>query len=982
MSTENVLQSSPSSSCLAIASHSLSDRAPDTDVVLVDPALNVTGPDEPESCRKSALSVHRLARWSKRYKKRLFRDVDTDTFTTDDEHSLTEILEDDSLNDFDRLKLLPRPSLIVPDIEMGSRQDAGMTAEERKIHQRRMVATTLRIQNYNRHGLPMTISESTRQHHGLEQYSAFLVPPESERSFQPRRVPKQLLSHYYRGKVLSRRFTRRRTVSSRRYDSSKPDSHPANQINNASVSEPSDYILDFDYWCPTSTYEREERARVEARKELARQAAAEEAQQKAREALGIPSQPPTKKLKSFADGDIKELLKLSNSEIVSQILEHESQSESDESQSESENNSLNDNHLQHTSPESMSSPEEFYNDMDEEPLSNSTDEGLTSGFNMPVAADSAEVPEKPEEPCELFDELFHDLQVDPQSICAPVSGEVKSEPIKHENLSCEEGDSADEQNEQTTAAEPTDLTGFEREKWLAVMYCKSLTHSKTRGSRVRKKRATHSIKKFGDKRKSTAVQPRNGNATNNFSAAWSMMKKMGFRGRLGLNEDGITEPIPLSQRMTNSKEGVGISRRLVENVVRNTPSTDLPNNSVPNDGSNQPFEEGSVFQDQENLDVQVLDSEVEKNPIQGANIAHGVGMTTDEAKNIALDSEGEYETCYESTTVDNGRRAIILDFEVLILNARERRSKAFHVLSSTSKLAQVNYEEIWKSSGRDLSDLQIIESFLNKAGITPTEKMCEKMMRMLDFGFANTKPELNVSLVKALAEYANDRNVRFTFFHRGSHGRFKREMDQLCLPDFLSDVVCILPDADEWPYVSTFSEMSFVAGVCTAQSLFILSGSNSPNVLVAGAVAGQVLGSRTVVISEDAQPNFLDLLKQKGDGSCFMIHPDDLAKSGHTILSELLQLPHVTRVRKRVLAVREEDQQFHSGTVEYGMGAEGNENELSLIKFYHNGDFEWVPNVGITSLTRRDFRALKKASFPPLLAPEDVADFAVSTQEA
>lgn len=967
---------------VSVVSSSPSNRTSDTDIENLDrtpPAVSPSPRDKSLPRPRRVISRRRRTRWKKQYEKRLLSNTEDGVGTTDEERSPEDILRFKTVSDRERLKLLPRPSLVVPDIHLGHRQDAGMTDQLREAHERKMKATVLRLHNYDRNGSLMMISETTRQHHGLELYSPFLHPPPCDRHVHPRRVPKMLLSRYYRGKILTRRFTRNiKTSLSQTYDASKLDDHPFNQASDSPLSQPSDYILDFDYWCPTSEYEKQEHKRVEARAELARQTAHDTAQRRARRALGVPSHRPSKKRKSFATGDVEVVSKLSNSEIVNQLLNEESQS--DDSEPCENNNPVSEPLSPGSVPDASSSDK--YSDEDI-PMDLLNEQQQIEPSTPPLdEIDEALQPPEPKNP--LFDEFFHQLQTNPLSILGESKEEVKDEPVKHENSSVDDNGSqndptevpTNEKADPVTTMEPANnLNGFEKELWYATNFCKSLTRQKNYVPPTKRKRGSTQSKK---RKRAESTIPGALNDENDVpvhkSPAWSMMEKMGFKGRLGLKEDGIAEPIPMSQRIANSKEGVGISRRISTDFAEKGPQRDV---QTQDELSNEMVENGQKrVSDEESQGIE--------DPVASGDISGDVcdsdkdeGSKKQPIQDLDLDSNDDNETEPEDDLSDNGRRGIVIDFEALIANAHKRRREAYAALNASKPVfADIDLEKIERDTRHDLCDAELIQNALKKAGAECSEEAVHQMLESLDDAYRRTdKPILNMPLLKAIVECASKQSVRLGVFHRGSLRRLQFELDAVDLLNYVPDISSVAVDkCGTWPYIENVKELLCRVGIRSVQCLVLVDEVDSAHMLAGGIVAGQVLGARTLVIGEQIKRGFLETSSKKAGES-----PDNNAPSGGLLdiksdLNTLLERPRKQRKRRRVLAMREEDQQFHCGVLEFGAGSDGVEEDLSLIRFYKNGDLEWVSSSAIAPLARKDYSALQKAGFPALLTPEDVDD--------
>lgn len=456
-----------------------------------------------------------------------------------------------------------------------------------------------------------------------------------------------------------------------------------------------------------------------------------------------------------------------------------------------------------------------------------------------------------------------------------------------------------------------------------------------------------------------------------------MMMKMGFKGRLGLHEDGIAEPVPMSQRLKGSnKEGVGVARRLPK------PAKGKPTNGTITAAKAM----SSVAAQRDPADELRLRSE-EKRRKRLAKKSEPKEKDREDDPNADLNYEFETDDGDGDNAFDNGRRGVVVDFNLLITNARSRQSEVLRQLKlSFFDADNVHIDQIMKQYAYDFCDMPLIEALLEQMGATEYDDARQMLYDWVDQTFESCeKPELNSVMINALRQWSRRSRVYIGILHRGSRRRALRETNALGIDDLISNMSFGSINSEEtWPYVKSTRLLLCRMGVRPPQTLVITQRLSRDDKLSAGGIAGYILGARTLSVSLVAPMKIEPEISCMDPVSNVTVTDklDDGKKINDVALGELFEnsdgiIKHLRRTglhkRKksaRVLALRSGDQQYHCGVIEYGLLDD--ENGKSLVRFYSHGDREWISNSVIDGANRRAYRILRRSKFPSLLAPEDV----------
>lgn len=497
----------------------------------------------------------------------------------------------------ERLKHMRRPSTIVPDIRLGARLEAGMTTDKQEAFKRLVLATSFRMQSLDRNGNAQPMPKGQRSFYGLGHYSPRLVPPPTERSICPTRVPKRLLSTYYRGKGLERRFSKNdetpRHPKIKKFRSQCKHCETDNDIEQL-VSNPSDYIADFEYWCPTSEFEEAERQRVLRRaKESAE--AIEVAKRVAKEAAETQNGPD---INTFGESSIRVPIveeydptsgevSFSKQQFLQHVLNTIETKSDDEANSKSDMDN-SDVEIKKEEATELCVPE------DETKLCSSAPQVPEVQAYVPAPEHlekrqrterideeiEEEEGEEEEQSHPLFESLLASVMENPESVLKipdmrqpePMtvdSGAIGLGPLREERVSKlpEKKASFPKVEKQENVV----MTKYEVEQSLAMSFCERRSAgSQTTGSHVKvhKKEGVISTERKRKRKRDISPTPSGEGCKETESAkekqrllpestGWKIMQRLGFRSRLGLMEDGLEGPLETHAKLRSQRSGVG-----------------------------------------------------------------------------------------------------------------------------------------------------------------------------------------------------------------------------------------------------------------------------------------------------------------------------------------------------------------------------------------------------------------------------------------
>lgn len=853
-----------------------------------------------------------------------------------------------------RLKCLPRPSEVIFAIDEGSSPEAGLSPEQREAHKRRITATALRMQYLDNRGNPRPVPMWSRTNRGLKPYSAHLLPPIEDQNIVPVRAPRELLSRYYRGTLLKVYKMGDTRPSSK--NTPKDESH---------VSDPMDSMVDFMYWASTSddniltaTEEHDSAVHAETPKQSKHKSpAVEDAKQTQSKpkhtsempALGTAAEIDARRLEA------KQMLanvrcQFRKSDFIEDIMKS-AQTDDDSLTSDSDTSSVG----PFPPLDSMETPPEM---------------NLSDDESLPAPPETQKN--------DLMTLLHGDLN--------EVLGFKTLEQTKEDT----DGKSGKKEDILETAVTERNGKGskpsfdggdrvgeplclFDRAREAALMFCQA--HKK----RPRAQAFIEATRiNCGRKRRKTA------NAMNTSkgrlsATAVKIMKKMGFRERLGAREDG--RAVPLEATRTQGRSGLGampmqvVSRdnhllsesEMIHDLkaVRHAWDPRRASRAVAIDPgpvrkelqafqqNRSDFESSSVLGNsaRNGAGAEVTDADMKD---AKSAIANGITSSKAMRTKTELDPLDEIETDNEDNFVDNMRRALVVDMDSLVKQGRKRRMAAFEDMWNRSECLQglrSGLHDVFANVEHDFTDVEGIKMVMQKNNISITNEKVSALLKTLDECYERLGP---VERSNSLCITQILKILPCGVLHRGSENRLERELKELGIHG--DELVCsVYKGYDTWPYLDTWKDMFCRLGVSPRQGGIIVSQDSKT---LSGEVAANALGA--YALKCNASP----VQRNK---------PSDNTVSENTPgvparMIEDLQKPKLrgAKRRRRVLFFSRQTSMWHAGAVEF-------ENENAVFVRYCGSDqADWVEKDAVLGLCRADYRKLKNINFEGLLEPEDI----------
>ncbi|KAI0560060.1 G-patch domain containing protein [Gracilaria domingensis] len=862
----------------------------------------------------------RTVRWNKRREKSLRRNPIPATLSEEESDSQPVIPTlDRTKENLAALKCLPRPSEVVHEVEAGSAPEAGLPQHLKQAHYRRVKATTLQMQYLSSHGKPQPVPTWSRINRGLVAYSPYLQPPAGDRELKLLRTPKQLLSRYYRGTLLKvyRTGDHRPTQSSKR-----------KQARNASSSQ-KDSMVDFLYWATTSdddivtasdppnllpdsstTPQDEERAHSQPSKTrvfdeennlpmpLPATAAEIEARRSEAEAM----------LSKVGD-------RFQKSAYIQQVV-NMAQSDDDSLPSETDTSSVA------PSPppsESENNAEQNPKPQEKEDLEKIRDKELLRLLQG-----------------DLDDEIG-DNAVKENGVCNPSNDEMRKD-----------GENSTQAVQVAPEPEKTPCP-FEKEREMAMKFCQAINKrpraqaflDATTLQRNGKRPKTRTLTK------SQAPEP----------YAMKVMKKMGFKGRLGAREDGCSAPLEATVKASRSglgakpKQALSYARHLLSEYEQKQSRSRGRSQEIlkPVNIDPGPIEEEGVHDMTANT-VDGQSAVMSTSPHGEFSSSRDIprvregGSPHAELSNDTKDPDDEWETDAEDKLVDNLRRAVIVEMDAVVKGGCERKKNAFKGMISMSEEfcdKKVDLDDLYERVGHDLTDEDIVKNLLNHFHISTSKEKLDTLMERLDASYESLGP---CELLENFRQCRIEENVSCGLLHRGTQRRMDREVKELGLQES-GFLFCTFKSREAWPYIQTWKDVFCRLGVSPRQGS-ILPLQNAK--IISANVAAAVLGARVETSALTTS--------QGGDFS-----PEELKCVVQQLQSiELAPL----RRRRRVLFLSEADNMWHGGSVQFEQG------NRALVCSYGSGCLVWIDNNSIIGLSRANFKKLKCIEFGGLLEPD------------
>eukprot|EP00178_Gracilaria_changii_P023310 TRINITY_DN70640_c0_g1_i1.p1 TRINITY_DN70640_c0_g1~~TRINITY_DN70640_c0_g1_i1.p1 ORF type:complete len:901 (-),score=130.81 TRINITY_DN70640_c0_g1_i1:179-2881(-) len=810
-------------------------------------------------------------------------------------------------------KSLPRPSELVYEVEAGSAPEAGLPKHLKQAYYRRVKATALQMQCLNPNGKPQPVPTWSRINRGLIAYSPYLQPPTQDRELKLMRTPKQLLSSYYRGTLL-RVY---RTGDSRPTKSSKRQVHETA----SSSSHPVESMVDFMYWATTSDDDTVTAANAESVQNAALQANREKRSRRNSRRTQVP--------------EVNEPVPLPATAAEIEARRSEAQAMLSKIRAQFQKRT----YVQQVVNMAQ---------RDDDSLPSETDTSSVAPSPPPPKPANGERESSPEnikeDPEKTRDrELLRLLQGDLDE-----GFDVPNSSVKENRIPDSSHDKT--QKELDEGANPTKVVfdidetscPFEREKEIAMKFCQAMN------KRPRAQAFLDAIEVLPKEENRRTQSTTRSKAPEPY--AMKVMKKMGFKGRLGAREDGCS--VPLQARITASRSGIGAQPKEVVSYPRHLL---LEYEQNQGDSHEHPKRGAKLVDVDPGPVVQVKAHDAKtvtpdqysaapSKPLAGKG-SEGPNSKLKNGKN-AEDPEDERETESEGELVDNCRRAVIIEMGAIVKDSHERRKKAFTDLISRSEDLpdkKFDLDDLYARVGHDLTDEDIIKNLYHHFHVPHSKDKLSMLMSVLDACYARLGP---CELVDHFWRCKIEENVSCGILHPGSQQRMEREVEELGLQES-EFLFCTFQSGEEWPYVRTWKDLFCQLGVSPQQGGIVPLQSSG---ILSAKIAAAVLGARVEVTLFAAERN--------GNDSC------DEFRS----MVDNLQRMNLTRPprRRRVLFLSETDNMWYAGSLLFEQG------NKALVRCYSSGELVWLCNDAITGLNRANFRKLQAIEFGGLLEPEDV----------
>ena len=964
-------QQTPSSSPLIIQVDS-----PDSTPDLIE--LSSTTPDHLYAASASDTAPtrgfcpkRRPSRQHRRFRRRVFNATRQERLeslpaTTSDEEALPTFLKEGSVNPA-FFRALPRPSDIVPAIEDGSASDAGYNTAEREAHNRRKAATVVGIDALNKDGTLSAITNWKKSMYNLQAYSDFLDPPPTDMQLPKVRVPPQLMTSYYRGVFLKRKQIWQKRKRRKFSDHSSIASGERLEFRDPQSTSASDWSDD----------DNEENSPSPSTQN--QDAASEEDMPPGimRDPHGANSwqmSTPFSKVKFLEY--INRCIAESDGPTPAEML-----------------------HIS-THPFAAPQPRRQFS------VPHLKQKTRPTNTNIPA----------PRPEVSHFKNFLSRMQESSSFLFQPVNPADYQPPVTQ---------AEDEPKEEN-------LPPFEKEKKLAMEFCgekpdylaKKFRKIVEKGSNsVPSVKLEHQLspqkndrinplplkmmKKMGFKdrlgakedgkiepvlavpqgfRTGLGVKPsvelqsgaarllpaggaqrssRDALAQTNKDAmkkgrvnlvSLKMMKKMGFKGRLGANEDGRSEPIFATQQ--GFRQGIGAA----PTVTLNSGGVSLFSAEYPEEYSKKFRGDAAgtnVKTEPNTAKPATLSREKKRRQVFKPKYVVKRRLITRKPVEKYVDSIALADNRNSDTEMqnaghrkgDSGRKAILVDFDSLLVGGRGRRLDAFRVLRKAFSVKEnPKFDTI--ILGDDLSDADAIDLLL---GDKSDHQKRDLAFSVLELEFKKRPPVLDKNLLETLRQ----QKAHFGILHRGSEKRMRYEIELLEVNESFLQGPARVTNDDEWPYLKTWNNLRTEVGTPAAQTLLVgktlqenIPSKHQPGQL---RLVGSYFNSMVGLMSETNSM----MIYAPGE------HEARIWKVGQGSIADV-SLPPAMPCRK--IAFYPDDALWFAADSFFHdvLG------KRFWIEFRGLGKRDWVEERNIESLSKQNYALFKKKRFPGILDVDDV----------
>lgn len=604
-----------------------------------------------------------------------------------------------------------------------------------------------------------------------------------------------------------------------------------------------------------------------------------------------------------------------------------------------------------------------------------TDSDISSSSHSSAKRSPSPTPiiERPPSPVkeDAFQLLLNMVGDDPDCLFRP-QPPMKSEQNSEDVPSVVPGSSSKVEPElvDLVGKEDEKLSPFEKEMSLGMKYCQSSLKGRRSYSHLdflqhmQSKRTRLGVNGIEECKtpETSSQRPRNTKVDH-------MMKRMGFTGRLGAKEDGRREVLQASKIQGRSGLGSRLNRNAVIEIDVGLHPDSLKDKELP---SGEKDESHSIHANgaDKSSNANAREHPVEKKSKRKRETLTALKKVAKRRLSTQLDEDDELETDAEDDRTDNGRRAVLIDFDMLILNSHGRRISAFKkMVESNDKLKEVDVCLLLGKNGRDFCDADLVDKAMKDSGLKDN-LVRNKLLCSLNEAFeALSTPEVNREVLAALDQYSRD--VYFGIFSMGSEARLYRELKATGLSNrFLQEVCLPVKSGIQWPYLETWQDLLLRVGVTASQCAFLLSNTGRYDA-PGGAVVGSILGAQTIVSSLVGKEVHVRVNEPQEKEEVVTVGPSSPYEDWAVIFGKSFKRRMPPVKRRRVMTLYAADGLWYSSCVAFEQEKKEEGKKCILVEFYKYGTREWVASDDIVPLVRRDYRRMRDAGFPGVLEPFD-----------
>ncbi len=427
------------------------------------------------------------------------------------------------------------------------------------------------------------------------------------------------------------------------------------------------------------------------------------------------------------------------------------------------------------------------------------------------------------------------------------------------------------------------------------------------------------------------------------------MKKYNYAGRLGKHGQGISEYI----QPWNVSWGAGLGAQARSSAFR------LDSRGNPNSSQSAPQAEKNLGDIGQSDSASRKRKSVSQSP---RRLSSGSDVTVENI--VYMRDNG-----YRSLPPDNGRRALLIDFDTFFTNSQFRRIEAFtQVIRDSPEISSIQHPSAIKSemftTRGDLCDRECMELLLSKFNV-PIASL-GMFLERLDDAFEKCTPlTVDIQLVKKFRDYSSF--ARLGIIHYGTSRRMKRELGKCRLSDRLvPNAVINVRENDQAPYIRSFRELFLRIGVSASQSLVIVSDRhNNQNFVCSGVVAARVVGARSLV-QIGSRHGKMPAQGRQNPFQATLAIADKFLRGPRVMLNFTLKQQFVIR-RKHVLAQNPKDNLWHSA-VELFRPKPTKDSMLQVyVRYDEDGELNWCNSDSIHRLDDMGYEKMKDNDFPALI---------------